>query len=86
LTVCIGCQAFAIIEIALNAAGPLPQNNFVSTAAGAVVIDVVPYSGHPEADLALVDYFEPVLDDVFAAYREIVPIDPGFADRRLPGG
>ena len=41
-----------------------------------------PYFGHPEADLALVDYFQPVPADVFAAYREIAPIDPGFADRR----
>jgi fructosamine-3-kinase len=28
------------------------------------------------------DYFEPVPVDVFAAYREVAPIDPGFADRR----
>jgi fructosamine-3-kinase len=46
------------------------------------VIDAAPCFGHPEADLALVDYFEPVTDDVFAAYREVAPIDPGFADRR----
>jgi len=34
--------------------GDAQQNNFVSTAAGAVVIDAAPYFGHPEADLALV--------------------------------
>jgi arginase len=62
--------------------GDAQQNNFVSTAAGAVVIDAAPYFGHPEADLALVDYFEPVLDDLFAGYRDIAPIDPGFAGRR----
>lgn len=62
--------------------GDAQQNNFVSTAAGAVVIDAAPYFGHPEADLALVDYFEPVPDLVFDAYREIAPIDPGFAARR----
>ena len=62
--------------------GDAQQNNFVSTAVGAVVIDAAPCFGHPEADLALVDYFEPVTDDVFAAYREVAPIDPGFADRR----
>ena len=62
--------------------GDAQQNNFVSTAVGAVVIDAAPYFGHPEADLALVDYFEPVPDDVFAAYREVAPVDPGFADRR----
>jgi fructosamine-3-kinase len=38
--------------------------------------------GHPEADLALVDYFQPVPDDVLAAYREVQPVDPGFAGRR----
>jgi fructosamine-3-kinase len=62
--------------------GDAQQNNFVTTASGAVVIDAAPYFGHPELDLALVDYFEPVPDDVFAAYREIAPIDPGFAGRR----
>ena len=62
--------------------GDAQQNNFVSTAAGAVVIDAAPYFGHPEADLALLGYFRPVPDDVLAAYREILPVDPGFAGRR----
>jgi fructosamine-3-kinase len=62
--------------------GDAQQNNFVSTPAGAVVIDPAPYFGHPEADLALVDYFQPVPDEVFHAYRDIAPIDPGFAERR----
>jgi len=58
------------------------QNNFVSTDAGAVVIDVTPYFGHVEIDLALVDYFEPVPDDLFEAYQDVASIDPGFAQRR----
>ncbi|MDT3446515.1 MULTISPECIES: fructosamine kinase family protein [unclassified Pseudofrankia] len=62
--------------------GDAQQNNFVSTADGAAVIDVAPYYGHPEADLALVDYFSPVGQELFRAYAEIVPIDPGFPDRR----
>ena len=62
--------------------GDAQQNNFVSTAAGAVVIDAAPYFGHPEADLALVGYFHPVPGDVLAAYQEILPVDPGFAGRR----
>jgi len=62
--------------------GDAQQNNFVSTADGAVVIDAAPYYGHPEADLALVGYFQPVPDDVLAAYQEILPVDPGFAGRR----
>ena len=47
--------------------GDAQQNNFVSTGAGAVVIDAAPYYGHPEADLALLGYFQPVPDDVPAA-------------------
>ena len=47
-----------------------------------MAIDVAPYFGHHEIDLALVDYFDPVPEDVFDAYREIVPIDTGFAQRR----
>jgi fructosamine-3-kinase len=62
--------------------GDAQQHNFVSTDAGAVVIDAAPYFGHPEIDLALVDYFDPVPVDVFEAYRDIAPIDPGFAQRR----
>ena len=52
------------------------------TDTGAVVVDVAPYFGHPEIDLALVDYFHPVPDDVFDAYQDIMPIDPGFGRRR----
>jgi protein-ribulosamine 3-kinase len=62
--------------------GDAQQNNFISTDAGAVVADVAPYFGHPEIDLALVDYFHPVPDAVFDAYRDVAPIDAGFAQRR----
>jgi fructosamine-3-kinase len=62
--------------------GDAQQNNFISTEQGAVVIDPSVHYGHREVDLALVDYFEPVPDVVFDAYREILPIDPGFAERR----
>jgi fructosamine-3-kinase len=62
--------------------GDAQQNNFVSTEAGAVVTDVAPYFGHPEIDLALVDYFHPVPQDVFDAYRNIAPIDVDFPQRR----
>lgn len=73
-------------------AGPEPQpsllhgdaqhHNFVSTAAGAVVIDPSPYFGHPEFDLALLDYFTPVPDATFNAYAEVQPIAAGFPERR----
>jgi fructosamine-3-kinase len=62
--------------------GDAQQNNFVSTDGGAVVTDVAPYFGHPEIDLALVDYFQPVPPDVFHAYRNLTPIDVDFAPRR----
>jgi fructosamine-3-kinase len=62
--------------------GDAQQNNFVSTAGGAVAIDVAPYFGHPEADLALVDNYSPVDPALFRAYAESAPIDPGFAERR----
>lgn len=62
--------------------GDAQQNNFVTTDTGAVVADVAPYFGHPEIDLALVDYFHPVPGDVFDAYRDIAPIETGFAQRR----
>jgi fructosamine-3-kinase len=32
-------------------------------------------------DLAFVDYFQPVPDDVFIGYQEVLPIDPGFSER-----
>src|SRR5205823_10512119 len=54
--------------------GDAQQNNFVSTPAGAVVIDPAPYFGHPEADLALVGYFQPVPGEVFTAYQDIAPV------------
>nr|WP_239579206.1 fructosamine kinase family protein [Microlunatus panaciterrae] len=62
--------------------GDAQHHNFISTADGAVVIDASPYYGHPELDLALVDYFTPVPGALFAAYTEISPIDAGFEDRR----
>ena len=62
--------------------GDAQQNNFISTAAGAVVIDPAVYYGSPEIDLAHLDYFEPVPEDVFLGYRGELPIAPGFAGRR----
>ena len=62
--------------------GDAQQNNFVTTGTGAVLIDAAPYFGHPEADLALVDYFEPVPAEVLVAYRDVLDVDPGFARRK----
>ncbi|WP_410822208.1 fructosamine kinase family protein [Micromonospora sp. 050-3] len=62
--------------------GDAQQNNFLTTATQAILLDAAPYFGHPEIDLALIDYFEPVPSAVFDAYAEITPIDPGFRHRR----
>lgn len=62
--------------------GDAQQNNFISSTAGAVLIDAAPYYGHPEIDLALLDYFQPVPDDVYDGYRELGTIDTGFVERR----
>ncbi|MBN2086681.1 MAG: fructosamine kinase family protein [Anaerolineales bacterium] len=62
--------------------GDAQQNNFISTEKGAVIIDPAVYYGHPEMDLAFIDYFQPVPADFFLGYREELPIDPGFRDRR----
>jgi fructosamine-3-kinase len=62
--------------------GDAQQNNFIATGSGTVVIDAAPYFGHPEIDLALLDYFAPVPGDVLDAYRDAAPLDPGFTDRR----
>ncbi len=62
--------------------GDAQQNNFISTADGTFVIDPSVYYGNPEMDLALIDAFQPMPDDVLAGYRETVPIDPAFPDRR----
>ena len=62
--------------------GDAQQNNFISTAKGAVVIDPAIYYGNPEVDLAYIDYFRPVPEEVFLGYQEELPIDKGFSERR----
>lgn len=62
--------------------GDAQQNNLLSMEAGTVVIDPAVYYGHPEMDLAALDYFQPVPDDVFAGYQDELAIDPGFWRRR----
>jgi fructosamine-3-kinase len=62
--------------------GDAQQNNYISTETEAVVIDPAVYYGHPEIDLAYIDYFQSVPDDVFDGYREVMAIDAGFWERR----
>ena len=62
--------------------GDAQKNNFISTSSGAVAVDPALYFGNPELDLAYVDYFEAVPEDLFSGYREVLPIDPGFGERK----
>lgn len=40
------------------------------------------YFGHPEADLAYVDFFAPVSGQLFDGYQELASIEHGFSERR----
>jgi protein-ribulosamine 3-kinase len=62
--------------------GDAHQNNFLSTAKGPVLIDPAVYYGHPEIDLAFVDFFAPVSDELFQGYQEIGSLEAGFMERR----
>ncbi|MFN8493314.1 MAG: fructosamine kinase family protein [Caldilineaceae bacterium] len=62
--------------------GDAHQNNFLSTAQGPVLIDPSVYYGHPEIELAYVDFFAPVADEFYTGYQEVTPIAPNFAQRR----
>jgi fructosamine-3-kinase len=62
--------------------GDAQQNNFISTPEGAYIVDPAIHFGHPELDLAYIDYFQPVPPDVLGAYQQELPIDPSFPARR----
>jgi protein-ribulosamine 3-kinase len=62
--------------------GDAQQNNFINTEKGPVVIDPAVCYGNPEVDLAALDSFQPVPEDVYLGYQELLPIDPGFWERR----
>ena len=62
--------------------GDAQRNNFISTKDGTYVIDPAVHYGHPEYDLALVDYWQPAPQAVFEGYQAELPIDPGFPERR----
>jgi fructosamine-3-kinase len=62
--------------------GDAQKNNFITSEHETFVIDPAVYYGNPEIDLAYIDYFEPVPEDVFLGYKELLPIDPGFHERR----
>jgi fructosamine-3-kinase len=62
--------------------GDAHQNNFLCTAAGPYLIDPAVYYGHPEMELAYIDFFAPAPTEFFSGYEELAPIDAGFVARR----
>ncbi|HQY90225.1 fructosamine kinase family protein [Caldilinea sp.] len=62
--------------------GDAHKNNCLASPHGPIFIDPSVYYGHPEMDLAYVDFFEPAPAEFFAAYAEVTPLEPGFAERR----
>lgn len=62
--------------------GDAHQNNVIHTADGPVWVDPATYYGHPEVDLAFVDFFAPVPAAFFHGYEEVTPIDPDFRERK----
>lgn len=62
--------------------GDAQQNNFISSKKGVYMIDPAAYFGNPEMDLAYIDYFQPVPQAVFDGYQELLPVNPGFTERR----
>ena len=62
--------------------GDAHSNNFLSTDKGLVMIDPSVYFGHPEIDLASVNLFTPVPEDLIQGYQEVAAIDSGFSQRR----
>ncbi len=45
-------------------------------------IDPAVYAGHHEADLAMTQLFGGFTPAFYSAYNEIIPVDPGYKDRR----
>ena len=46
------------------------------------LIDPAVYVGHPEADLAMTELFGGFEQSFYGAYREILPVDAGYGERR----
>ena len=63
--------------------GDLWSGNFITGSDGqAWLIDPAVYVGHRETDLAMTELFGGFHERFYAAYREVVPLEPGYARRR----
>jgi fructosamine-3-kinase len=61
--------------------GDLWGGNWLPTRQGPFLVDPAVYGGHREMDLAMMALFGGFSERVFAAYREVAPLAPGFAER-----
>lgn len=62
--------------------GDAHRNNLLLTTRGPVFIDPSAHYGHPEYDLAYIDFFTAVPPALFNGYREVRDVAPGFQARR----
>ncbi|MCH5210198.1 MAG: fructosamine kinase family protein [Oscillospiraceae bacterium] len=63
--------------------GDLWSGNFMTGDDGkAWLIDPAVYVGHAEADIAMTELFGGFSETFYAAYREVAPMQAGYADRR----
>ena len=63
--------------------GDLWAGNYITGPDGhAWLIDPAVYIGHAEADIAMTELFRGFHPDFYAAYKEVNPLQPGYADRR----
>lgn len=63
--------------------GDLWSGNVITGMDGrAWLIDPAAYVGHAEADLAMTELFGGFAPEMYAAYRETAPLEPGYEERR----
>jgi fructosamine-3-kinase len=62
--------------------GDLWGGNFLTTRAGAALIDPAAYYGHREADLAMTELFGGFRAPFYEAYRQAWPLEEGYEQRR----
>ena len=62
--------------------GDAQQNNIITDGVEPVFLDPAVYYGHPEIDLAHVDFFQPVSEVFYRGYQSVREIDSVFWDKR----